>query len=109
MLAKVSPRRGCELEQAEDSYDAVQMWYKMFRTSSLQVPSHFSNTSKSIPPYIVHYKMKISAIIVSGLGILTILECTYAHPGMGSTTQENEQRVQGRMEKVSFWRLLSHT
>ncbi|KAH6616336.1 heme peroxidase, partial [Boeremia exigua] len=37
--------------------------------------------------------MKISPIIVGGLGALTLIECTYAHPGMATTVREIEQRV----------------
>ncbi|XPS73442.1 Manganese peroxidase [Ascochyta lentis] len=51
--------------------------------------------------------MKISTIIVGGLGALTIFECTYAYPGMGATVRKVEKRVEGRQQRPGFRRLPS--
>jgi hypothetical protein len=48
--------------------------------------------------------MKLSSIIIGGLGALTILECTYAHPGMGAAVREVEQRVQEKQQRPEFRR-----
>lgn len=49
--------------------------------------------------------MKLSPLIVGGLGAMCFLECTYAYPGMGSTVREIEQRVQERTQRPGFRRL----
>jgi hypothetical protein len=51
--------------------------------------------------------MKLSPIVVGGLGALTILECTYAYPGMGATVQEIKQTIQTRQRSSGFRRLPS--
>ncbi|KAF3011079.1 hypothetical protein E8E13_011220 [Curvularia kusanoi] len=49
--------------------------------------------------------MKLSPIIVGGLGALTVFEFTYAHPGMASTIREIKERVQKRQERPGIRRL----
>lgn len=51
--------------------------------------------------------MKLSPIIVGGLGALTILECTYAYPGMGATVEKIKQRIQARQQSPGYRRLPS--
>ena len=51
--------------------------------------------------------MKLSPIVVGVLGALTILECTYASPGMGATVQEIKQTTQTRQRSSGFRRLPS--
>ncbi|KAJ4335420.1 hypothetical protein N0V95_008899 [Ascochyta clinopodiicola] len=51
--------------------------------------------------------MKLSHIIVGGLGALTIIECTYAYPGMDATVRAIEQRVEERQRRPGFQRLPS--
>ncbi len=53
--------------------------------------------------------MKLSPIIVGGLGALTFFECTYAYPGMGSTVRQIEQRVQERQRRPGFRRVPAHS
>lgn len=53
--------------------------------------------------------MKLSSVIVGGLGVFTIFECTQAYPGMGATVRQIEQRVQERQQRPSSRRLTSHT
>jgi hypothetical protein len=49
--------------------------------------------------------MKLSTIIIGGLGALTIIECTYAYSETGATVREIEQRLQERQGRPSFRRL----
>ncbi|KAF3032114.1 hypothetical protein E8E11_001735 [Didymella keratinophila] len=51
--------------------------------------------------------MKLSPIIVGALGALTILECTYAYPGMGATVQKIKQTIQTRQRSSGIRRLPS--
>ncbi|KAJ8105192.1 hypothetical protein OPT61_g10327 [Boeremia exigua] len=53
--------------------------------------------------------MKLSQIVVGGLGAMTFFEATYAYPGMGSTVREIEQRVQDRQRRPGFRRVPSHS
>ncbi|KAF1932583.1 class II peroxidase [Didymella exigua CBS 183.55] len=52
--------------------------------------------------------MKLSLIVVAGLGALTVFECTYAYPGMGATVDEVKQRIQGRQQLSGHQRLASN-
>lgn len=53
--------------------------------------------------------MKLSPIIVGGLGALAFIECTYAYPGMGATVDEIKQRLQDRQQASGTRRLSSNT
>lgn len=109
MRAKMSTRRGSELEQPENSSSKMKRlksWSSQLRGVKSRV--HQLASAQLIRNiYLTPYNMKLAPIFVGGLGALAVFECTYAYPGMGATVPEIEQRIQTRQQAIGHRRLPS--
>lgn len=111
MRAKMSTRRGSELEQPENSSSQMKRlksWSSQLRGVKSRVHQVASAQLIRII-YLTPYNMKLAPIVVGGLGALAVFECTYAYPGMGATVPEIEQRIQTRQQATGYRRLPSTT